>query len=205
MTEDEKIEVKNREVVLPNYLAEAPPGEIVDECPKCHEFFLRGCMKCKPYAERYAERSDLSRERLFCHHYPVIYTAGVCFDLAGGGVRSGIGVAWGNSDDAGGDTCTRPMEPIVDANREPITSLSKRHPNRFSIRVTEIVDTNPNRTSERAELLAAIWALRLFATNAHDHGRYPVNHQITNVYLAWIIATTSYDVVNGITKRLPQW
>lgn len=115
-----------------------------------------------------------------CHHFQIMFTDGACINNGQRGATAGIGIAFGLTDDA-----------------------------KHSIPVDADVDDFPKRTSQRAELLAAIEGLRWLS--AVDGANTPLatkaqtKHGPRDPEKAWIIATDSAYVVNGMTEWLPAW
>jgi ribonuclease HI len=108
-----------------------------------------------------------------CHHYPVVFTDGACSGNGSGGATSGIGGLFGEEAEY-----------------------------QWSIPVDDHVDSNPIRTNQRAELLAAIEGVRclgafLLAINNPPPGR--------SSKLEMVVATDSEYVCNGITEWMPKW
>ncbi|KAL8675092.1 MAG: hypothetical protein Q9168_000463 [Polycauliona sp. 1 TL-2023] len=107
-----------------------------------------------------------------CHHFRLIFTDGACSNNGQVGATAGIGVAMGT------DEKWQESTPVTDG-----------------------VDAGQKRTSQRAELLAALEGLKylinadeLYSTETASEGDK-----------SWVIATDSEYVVNGITKWLPAW
>lgn len=85
---------------------------------------------------------------------------------------------------------------------------------RWSAPVDDLRDTFPNRSSQRAELLAAIegvmrvtdvmedWESQGSDARRHAHGHV---HGGTEPKREWVITTDSEYVVKGMTEWFPQW
>ena len=117
-----------------------------------------------------------------CHHYRLVFTDGACRQNGQVGATAGIGIA-----------------------------LSRdRSEGQLAIPITLSLDGNRKRTSQRAELLAALAGLQYMVdcddlnepkrekkrarrANSEDEGK------------AWVIATDSEYVVKGMTEWLPTW
>ena len=107
-----------------------------------------------------------------CHHYRVVFTDGACLHNGKVGATAGIAAAYGTNERA-----------------------------QWSYHITEEIDPNQKRTSQRAELLAAILGLDLMAA-AHDANsagesskRAPDKDQCS-----WIVTTDSEYVTKGMTE-----
>ncbi|KAF1975435.1 ribonuclease H-like protein [Bimuria novae-zelandiae CBS 107.79] len=103
-----------------------------------------------------------------CHHFHIIFTDGACTNNGLPDARAGVGVAYGNDDGS------QLSEPI-----------------------TDMIDTFPLRSNQRAELCAAKLGIELLAK---AHAQEPKSETE-----AWIIATDSEYVVKGMTEWLPTW
>lgn len=126
-----------------------------------------------------------------CHHFRLIFTDGACRQNGQQGATAGIGLACGTDTEG-----------------------------QRSIPVTDTVDPGQKRTSQRAELLAAIAGLQYMVDNKHLHvietlepgsrkekklrrkGMEPPPKDSKD---QWIIATDSEYVVKGMTEWLPKW
>ena len=122
-----------------------------------------------------------------CHHYRLIFSDGACKDNGQPGATAGIGLACGKDE-----------------------SDQSSHP------ITEQMDIGQKRTSQRAELLAAQFALHwmIEADRLNSKPREPPRkrrRQTTNTSpgseagKAWVIATDSEYVVKGMTEWFPKW
>jgi ribonuclease HI len=137
------------------------------------------CKQCDRYAIWCCQHRDTSRSANSCHHYRLAYVDGACSSNGAGNASAGLGVALGN-----------------DAEDQ------------FSIDVSD-VETNVNapRTSQRAELLAAVQVLK----EAKKDNLQPT-HSIIRSYSredserpTLVIASDSEYVVRGITEWFPSW
>jgi len=122
-----------------------------------------------------------------CHRNRVVYTDGACSNNGRFGALAGIGVAFG--EDEGYDET-----------------------HQFSFPVDDILDPDEPRTSQRAELLAALVGLQKICdiTDMEEDDEYGCprqNHAHRNAPSRdWIIiATDSKYVVSGMTEWLPRW
>lgn len=80
----------------------------------------------------------------------------------------------------------------------------------WSVPIDEAIDPLPGvkRTSQRAELLAALEGLRrLSGLDEVCHTKYRMKHEamLQKETKQWIIATDSEYVVKGMTELLPGW
>lgn len=120
---------------------------------------------------------------LICHHSRVIFTDGACRRNGQPDATAGIGIACGEGD--------------IDQQ---------------SVAITDEVDPGQRRTSQRAELLAALAGLD-YLTETHElnhddvkkEGRKRQKLSSEEKTSAWIIATDSEYVVKGMTAWLPTW
>ena len=123
-----------------------------------------------------------------CHHFRLVFTDGACPNNGQPGAKAGVGMAYGE---------------------HSIAHLA--HP------VTENLDPKQKRTSQRAELLAAIYGLRLRVA-VYEANNLDTEHQSKNPKPnqkaslksedqkeKWVIATDSVYVVKGMTEWLPAW
>ncbi|KZT08701.1 uncharacterized protein LAESUDRAFT_723610 [Laetiporus sulphureus 93-53] len=110
-----------------------------------------------------------------CHHHRVIFTDGACSSNGKQGATAGLGIAIGSKGS---------------------------EQDQWSIPVDDVVDANGRRTSQRAELLAAIYGLRL--VGSHDRDTLCPAERGSK-YLYWIIATDSQYVVKGMTEWFDNW
>ncbi|KAF7299946.1 Ribonuclease H-like protein [Mycena chlorophos] len=109
-----------------------------------------------------------------CHHYPVVRVDGACLRNGRPNAEAGIGCALG--DEAEGP------------------EAEKHHISRV---VTERMDPGKTRTSQRAELLAALYGLDLLVNAERCEGDSDA--------LVCVVAADSEYVVKGITEWLPRW
>ncbi|TRM68751.1 ribonuclease H-like domain-containing protein [Schizophyllum amplum] len=109
-----------------------------------------------------------------CHHFRLIFTDGACAGNGIVGAKAGIGIAMGQ------------IGLGID---------------QFSLPVTDAMDPGQRRTSQRAELLAAIHGVRrAMEGDVHDYDGYDASMRKQRV-----IVTDSEYVVRGITEWFPQW
>ena len=122
-----------------------------------------------------------------CHHFRLIFTDGACRQNGQLGATAGIGIARG-----------------------------EKAASQQAIPITRLVDENSKRTSQRAELLAALAGLehmvevdRLNAGNENKLKKQKKTkgrkHGLRDAEKALIIATDSEYVVKGMTEWLPAW
>lgn len=103
-----------------------------------------------------------------CHHHRIVFTDGACINNGRPEAQAGVGVACGSTNEC---------------------QLSKP--------ITDMDDNFPRRSSQRAELYAAILGVEfLYDTHPEELRGEPKD---------WVIATDSEYVVKGITEWLPIW
>ncbi|EJD54063.1 hypothetical protein AURDEDRAFT_53303 [Auricularia subglabra TFB-10046 SS5] len=139
---------------------------------------VRTCSYCGQFFARCC-RSRPASDLYGCHHLPVVYTDGACRNNGRRGAvqEAGLGIASGTSAD-----------------------------HQLSIPVDDSVDPGAARTSQRAELLAAIqgihwWGSRWVTGHIGDanHGQDPSEDA------QLIIATDSEYVCKGMCEWYPKW
>lgn len=113
-----------------------------------------------------------------CHHWQLVYTDGACLSNGQKGATAGIGVAIG---------------------------LGDLGLHQWSIPIDDTVDAYPTRSSQRAELLAAIEGLRLISeANAERLDDHTTPRGAKKPF-AIVITTDSEYVVKGMTEWFPTW
>ncbi|KIY64024.1 ribonuclease H-like protein [Cylindrobasidium torrendii FP15055 ss-10] len=139
------------------------------------------CNKCRRYAITCCQHKNFSNSLFPCHHYKVVYTDGACTNNGQPGSISAIGGTMGDDP----EYC-------------------------WSIKVDDEMDYGQRRTSQRAEMLAAMQGLVQLAM---EHGYWdsskPNRHQTETFKEAdvpyFVVATDSEYVVKGITDWYPKW
>ena len=142
---------------------------------------IKVCRDCSCFVSLCCQhRYEFDPKSRPCHGYRLVFTDGACLSNGQATAASGVGIAMGMQ-----------------------AELQK------SIPIDDTVDPGAKRSSQRAELLAAVLglcALRSLseAGDAHPSGgrrkkRDPHQDNISN----WIIATDSKYVVDGMTDWLP--
>jgi ribonuclease HI len=116
--------------------------------------------------------SDFSND-ILCHHYPVVFTDGACSANGSRGATSGIGGAYGEQAE-----------------------------HQWSIPVDDLVDANPVRTNQRAELLAAIEGVRRLGDFILSSNRKPARN---GCKAEMVVATDSEYICKGVTEWMPKW
>ena len=136
------------------------------------------CKTCQSFLAFCCGHSEKHSTAKPCHHYKLCFTDGACLNNGRFGSRAGIGGALGESEE-----------------------------DQWAIPVDDNVDPDGKRSSQRAELLAAIEGLRRLSEATYDHGVTPRPHpgQEDNPDECWIIATDSEYVCNGITQWIYTW
>lgn len=126
--------------------------------------------------------SRVNNEPRPCHHFRLVFTDGACRLNGQVGATAGIGIAYG--EETGSQRATS------------ITSLS---------------DPGQKRTSQRAELLAALAGLRVLGAAHQLNEKESVKTEAKSrrsqdsKEKVWVIATDSEYVVKGMTEWLPSW
>ena len=119
-----------------------------------------------------------------CHHFRLIFTAGACLSSGQGVATSGIGVAYG-----------------------------RKMANKICIPIMKSDDPARKRSSQRAELLAALCAVTgvmaadgralMAERNRAIAASAAIGEDLEEDEVSWIIATDSEYVVKGMTEWLP--
>jgi ribonuclease HI len=115
-----------------------------------------------------------------CHHYRLVFTDGSCLNNGQVGATAGIGVAIGLG-----------------------TGGSEDH--QWSIPIDDTIDAHQKRTSQKAELLAALEGLRRISEAIEDKELVRKKRHDKKDPTCWVIATDSVYVVKGVTEWLPVW
>ncbi|KAL8787636.1 MAG: hypothetical protein Q9195_007682 [Heterodermia aff. obscurata] len=118
-----------------------------------------------------------------CHHYRLIFTDGACRLNGQADATAGIGIAIGGTE-----------------------------PRHLSLAIDDELDPGQKRTSQRAELLAALTGVGYLITE-HKNSRGDEKKEATkkkhrgsqDKKSTWIIATDSEYVVKGMTEWFPAW
>ena len=124
-----------------------------------------------------------------CHHSRVLFTDGACSRNGYNSAVAGMGMAYGS------DKSFQKAVPIL-----------------------ETMDPGQKRTSQRAELLAAIEGQEFFRkaqekykasedvnAKSHERNSKQKSHESESDGDIWVIATDSEYVVKGMTEWLPAW
>lgn len=150
---------------------------------------IRSCPVCNRFFARccHHDKNEVDgvydRPAKTCHHFRIIYTDGACLNngIRGAMQAAGMGIAMGT------DSCDQRSIPIDDS-----------------------VDPGGARTSQRAELLAAIEALSLWTARWADpddaeHQLHDPRGKDGDWGVNVIIATDSEYVAKGISEWYPNW
>ena len=150
------------------------------------EKLILTCEHCKNYVLYCCACSRKESKDLEqpCHHYRLIFTDGACKNNGAANGTAGTGIAFG-----------------------------KNEVSQISGPVTSAMDSNQKRTSQRAELLAAVYGLRFIAKTHQFSGeaekadgivrkKKSKSREPDNV---WIITSDSEYLVKGMTEWLPAW
>ena len=115
-----------------------------------------------------------------CHHFRLVFTDGACRNNGQHGARAGIGFANGQNDEC-----------------------------QYSFPVTAELDPGQKRTSQRAELLAALVALEYMAImdtlNCSPKKPGSTINYSRSAEKSWVVVADSEYVVKGMTEWLPTW
>lgn len=140
---------------------------------------ITSCPDCSFFFARCCS-TNKHRQARICHHFRLVFTDGACKDNGRAGATAGMGIAFG-------------LKPEQ----------------QFSIPVDDTVDPGAKRTSQRAELLAALVGLRLLqyvgkVRTPHErvYNRHNNNGSV-DTREKWVVTTDSEYVVKGMTDWLP--
>jgi ribonuclease HI len=136
---------------------------------------LRKCPMCGVFLlyccncnTKYPQRTGSDGIPIPCHHFRVVFTDGACSNNGKLTARAGMGMVCGDDEDS-----------------------------EASIPITDMVDSFPLRSSQRAELCAAQYGIVLLAkSDTTDCG---------GETREWVVATDSEYVVKGLSEWLPSW
>ncbi|KAK0505122.1 ribonuclease H-like domain-containing protein [Armillaria luteobubalina] len=151
------------------------------------------CTHCARYfAACFACPCSVNDPRLYnpCHNFKLVFTDGACSNNGQPYATSGIGISMGTVSEY-----------------------------RWSIPIDESIDRGKSRTSQRAELLAAIYGLKKIneadiyeAESIRKHGSPAYNSHLKVGVLGhayyvphYVVVTDSRYVAEGMTKWLPEW
>lgn len=156
-----------------------PTEDLTLDCWCCDRFFAH-CCAC-------TERRRMAESRYFptpedddkpppkpCHYYKVAFVDGACLANGQDGATAGIGIAIG-------------IHPEI----------------HWAIPVDDEVDPSSARTSQRAELLAAIYGIRKlaeFEDQPNKPGKSRESHWDSDDKITWVITSDSEYVVSGMTE-----
>lgn len=150
-------------------------------CPRLQSFdtndLVLSCSKCNQfllYCCHCSKKFPTRRKGKPCHHYRLVFTDGACRNNGQVGATAGIGIAHGRDEES-----------------------------QLSIPITTEVDSYSRRTSQRAELIAAIEGLSTVCQ--YDYDLPDHDDPDDSDKIALIVATDSEYVVKGMTEWLPQW
>lgn len=146
------------------------------------ELLITSCSDCTTFLSVCCQHKDHARA-LPCHNFRLIFTDGACLSNGTAKATSGVGIATGQADDL-----------------------------QFSYPIDSSIDPTGKRTSQRAELLAAILGLRavqstreILPDNPHErfYNRHKPTGENDRLPSYWIITTDSKYMVDGMTDWLP--
>ena len=161
-------------------------------CPRLISFatekLIRTCKTCERFFVYcchcdtvYGNNGRHSNGRI-CHHFRLVFTDGACRRNGQANATAGIGIACGEGEDE-----------------------------QLSVAITDKMDPGQKRTSQRAELLAALAGLKYLVAiyelkdDDEKKGGEKKKHRSLADETAWILATDSEYVVKGMTEWLPAW
>ena len=164
-----------------------PTEDLLLDCSCCHRFLAYCChctqkrlRKAAAARRRYRRSSPANDDDNPCHYYKIAFVDGACLGNGHDGATAGIGIAIG-------------------------TDRMTMH---WAIPIDDDVDPSSIRTSQRAELLAAIHGIRKLA-ESEDHPRDKPDkarevHKESEKF-NWVITSDSEYVVLGMTEWAPVW
>jgi ribonuclease HI len=163
--------------------AEGIIGRQMVFCKNLRESFstselITHCWRCRRFLVRCCAHLDHPEEKI-CHHHRLVFTDGSCLDNGRASAKAGIGIALGHG--------------------------NENEKQQWSISVDDKLDPGQKRSSQRAELLAAIEGLKYLSRADRGEVKHAGTHGDRRDYLAWVIATDSEYVVKGMTEWLPVW
>ena len=158
-------------------------------CPLLQEFdtdeLIVTCEECKDFFVCCCSCIQHDRERPGkpCHHFRLVFTDGACSHNGQDAATSGIGIACGENEES-----------------------------QLTIPLTNSIDKGHKRTSQRAELWAALFGVicmthvdQTDSSKAEKAVKKRKNHGPRDSAKALVVATDSEYVVKGMTEWLPPW
>ncbi|PPQ71629.1 hypothetical protein CVT26_010589 [Gymnopilus dilepis] len=181
-------------------MTDLPDGEVLKQrigtpCPSLAGLDINQiiieCPECHRYVRAccrhgYSDGRSYHFDQHLCHLFKVVYTDGACTNNGGADAKAGLGLAIGTNVDAEEHT--------------------------KSIPVDDSIDPGAPRTSQRAELLAAIEGLKLL-----EETPLPGHRRVLRAFArrdgdnsdderdVYLVVTDSEYVVKGMTEWLPSW
>ncbi|KAI0348460.1 ribonuclease H-like protein [Trametopsis cervina] len=180
--------IHNRKLLFCAALSRLSLPELVTHCERCKRWYVLCC----------ADKADWYDHGRACHHYALVFTDGACKDN-------------GNNNNDGSSRARAGIGGVAGS-----MGIEQRNPAyRWAVPVDDFVDgvRGAKRTSQRAELLAAMEGLRRVEAlegevekkarayghgHGHGHGHGPESR-------AWVVASDSECVVRGLTEWFPTW
>ncbi|KAJ7133523.1 ribonuclease H-like domain-containing protein [Mycena epipterygia] len=149
-------------------------------CPRLDEYSVTEkidrCEYCARFYAKCCECHQAEAGRV-CHYHPFVFVDGACARNGQPGARAGIGCAMGES-----------------------------AKDQLSVAVTDAMDPGAPRTSQRAELLAALEGLRFLVDAERTYHVGSRTHlKSADTELEYVVVADSEYVVKGITEWVPQW
>ena len=177
------------------FAGEGVIGRKLTFCPKLNSFateeLIRTCESCDRFYvycchcnNIYGNDGHWGDSGKICHHFCLVFTDGACRMNGQADATAGIGIACG-----------------------------RKEAWQLSLAVTDELDPGQRRTSQRAELLAALAGLG-YMVEIHDSnhekekkkaGNKKKHRDSQEETSTWVIATDSEYVVKGMTEWLPTW
>ncbi|KAI0348461.1 ribonuclease H-like protein [Trametopsis cervina] len=175
--------IQNRKFLICEAIAHLSVEDLITYCNDCGRYYVLCC----------AHSHDWFDNDVACHQFALVFTDGACLNNGRGDARAGLGGTAG--------------VPLADDEYEEGPPLT------WSVPVDDRVDTYPNarRSSQRAELLAAIEGLR--RVEALERAKdapgalvgLPRKHGGRRERGFWVVATDSEYVAKGMTEWFPVW
>ena len=165
-------------------------------CSKLQSFdtadLIRTCEECKGFfvycchCNNTHKNGGRYKNGRVCHHFRLIFTDGACLNNGQVGATAGAGIACGAEETW-----------------------------QLSLPIGNLLDPDQRRTSQRAELLAALTGLRYMQYKSYLEGANEDQEKCTKEKRkgsgaapedsVWVIATDSEYLVKGMTEWLPAW
>ncbi|KAF8883646.1 ribonuclease H-like domain-containing protein [Gymnopilus junonius] len=183
--------IQQRKVVFCETLQSYPLARLLVQCSSCNRFFA-ACCPDGSFGDDWALPHD--DDHPTCHHSKLVYTDGACTNNGSPHAKAGLGIT------IGGEHTFEDLELKYS----------------WSIPVDGTVDAAGPRTSQRAELLAALEGLKKLEKldKLREASGYEDKEHTQLAMLqphkqfdraTYIVVTDSEYVVKGITEWFPTW